>query len=162
MLTGLYLLASLLALRLVLSRQVWAPGEKRLWWAATLVILVLTANKQLDLHHWVQRVGHCLLYAGDQGALNRVRDRLGFVLIGFGSLALLAFLVLHRHALAANRLLALGLTLMALFVAVEAARFTGILPAPIGDPVEIYRLHRILEALALVTLSAAAWTRARR
>jgi hypothetical protein len=161
-LTGLYGLASLLALRLVLSRRTWAPGEARLWWAATSVILVLTANKQLDLHHWVQRVGHCLLYAGDQAAVDRIRDRLGFFLIGLFGLALLAFLALHRRPLAANRLLALGLTLMALFVELEAARFTGILPAPMGDPVEIYHLHRILEALALLTLSAAAWTRARR
>ena len=161
-LTALYLVASVMFLRTVLVRRDWLPGERRLWWLSTLFILALALNKQLDLHQAAQRTVRCLIYDGDNDRIAWIKHRVGFALIGVGALVLAWFLYASRRALAANGLLILGLVLMALFIALEAARFSDVINYTLGDLVEIWRLHRVLEGLALITLIAAAWTRARR
>ena len=140
-LTALYILASLLLLRVMWVTRNWAPRERLLWGTSTVVLLILTVNKQLDLQHFLNNTARCLMTGQDMSAhLGGAKRAVGaaLLLIGLGGTAW--FLRRTRSALAANRPLVLAILLMAAFVAVEVARFEALL-GDFGETIEQLRLH---------------------
>ena len=64
-LTAGYLLATLAMLAVVLSRAATMPRERLLWGLATLAVLVLALNKQLDIQLILLQVGRCVARIND-------------------------------------------------------------------------------------------------
>ena len=157
--TVLYAVASLLTLRTALSRDGWLPRERLLWGISAALLLLMTANKQLDLQKTVIWVGRCV--AKQEGWFDQ---RLAFQR-GFGMvvMTLLALVVVAlgwtcRRVLAPNWPLILGTVLLTGFVVLQVARFEQ-LAGGIGQAVVALSLHRILEGTALCVL---VWSTLRR
>ena len=155
-LTVLYVLATGLFLRALLSRGDWLPRERLIWLICTLLLVLMTLNKQLDLQRTVIWAGRCL--ANKEGWIDQSFD----VEMKYGHMVLLAVVALTiglgwlcRTVLQANGPLFLGMVLLLGFITLQIARFDQLLGAT-GHLFPTYRLHRILEALALGVLIWAA------
>ena len=157
--TVLYAVASLLLLRTALSRDGWLRRERLLWGISAALLLLMTANKQLDLQKTVIWVGRCV--AKKEGWFDQ---RLAFQR-GFGMvvMTLLALVVVAlgwtcRRVLEPNWPLILGTVLLTGFVVLQVARFEQ-LAGGLGQAVVALSLHRILEGTALCVL---VWSTLRR
>ena len=158
----LYIVASLLFLRVVLVPRTWLPRERLLWGTASAILLIMTLDKPLDLQHSLNAVGKCLSHDGGWDRQRVWVQRIlgaGLILGVIG--ATTWFLRRCRAALAANRPLMLGIALMTLFIALEIARFEGLLGAA-GKGVARLNGIRILEAVAVLALIRAGWLRGAR
>ena len=150
--TALYVLASALLLTLALRRSGWGQGERLLWSAVGLGLVALTLNKQLDLQQSVIWTGRCVARAEGWFEQRLVFQRLfGSAMLLLMALGLGWLVWKCRLALAANRVLLVGLVLLSLFVALQIARFEQ-LAGGLGQVIFQLRLHRILEGVALLTL----------
>ncbi len=161
-LTVLYVLASGLFLRLLWVRRDWLAGERVLWGTATLVLVLMALNKQLDLQQTVIWVGRCV--ARQEGWFDQrlaFQRAFGMTMLVLGAAGAVAVLWVSRQALAGNRALVLGMGLLALFVGLQVARFEQ-LAGGLGQAVVGLKLHRILEGVALLVLISAARRRGRR
>lgn len=161
-LTALYVVASLLMLWTIYRPTAWDTGERLLWGAATVLIVLMTINKQLDLQHYVNLVGRCWARQEGLADLRETFQRVfGLAVLALGLGATVWLGRATRPALRRNRPLIWGLGLLGLFLVVEVARFQHLLGAP-GEWIERLRLHRMLEGTALLVLIWAAWDRIRR
>lgn len=160
-LTVLYIIASLLFVRVLVIGEGWRPRERLMWVIATLVVLFLTFNKQLDLQQLMNWTGRCVAYhEGWFDQRESVQHDFGLTVMALAGAAILLLLWICRGVLTANRGLILGMLLMAAFVFLQVARFEQ-LAGGAGQAIARLKLHRILEAIALVTLIAAARRKAR-
>lgn len=158
-LTALYVLASVLFLTLAFRREGWAPGDRLLWTSAAIVVVALTLNKQLDLQQWVVWTGRCVARA--EGWFDQrlaFQRAFGMTMLAIMALGVGWLLWSCRQALGRNRALLAALFLMGLFVVLQIFRFEQ-MAGSLGQTIARLRLHRALEALALVALIWAALRR---
>lgn len=158
LLTAGYVLATLAMLAVVVSHAATLslPRERLLWVMATLAVLLLALNKQLDLQLFMARIGRCV--AETEGSyLERFGLQrtfaLWFLAVTALSLAVLAYGC--RGALRGNLPLLLGLGLMAAFLMLRVSRSQH-LDQLFRGGVNSTRLHRMIEASGLVVLVYAA------
>ncbi len=155
-LTVLYVVASALFLRAALSRGPWQPQERLIWLICTAILVLMTLNKQMDLQRTVVWAGRCV--ASKEGWLDQSLE----VETKFGHLVLLAVVALTmtlgwvcRTVLRDNGPLFLGMVLILGFVTLQIARFDQLV-GTMSHVFPSYRLHRILEGVALGVLIWAA------
>ena len=158
-LTALYIVASLMFLRVVVARDGWLPRERLLWLVCTAVLVLMTVNKQLDLQQTLIWVGRCV--ARNEGWLDQrlvFQRNFGLMVLTLVAIAVMALGWACRGVIAANWRLILGMALLTGFVILQVARFEQ-QAGSLGHMVVKLRLHRPLEGAALVTLIWAAWRR---
>lgn len=124
-----YLAAALASGRMAraLSRAVPDGGERRFWWIACAVLMVLAINKQLDLQSLLTMLARCHASLSGWYDMRRGVQRL-FILAVAGGAALLvgALAVLLRGALARVWPALLGLAFVCCFVVIRAASFHNV------------------------------------
>jgi hypothetical protein len=150
-----YVLATLLAFAVLWKRPFPETSTRRetlLWVLAALVLVFLTANKELDLQGWISATGRCL--ARIEGWYkDRRLVQLQFIrilLVCTLAFAIILFLAI-RGTLARNALPFLGFVLLVAFIGLRAIsihhvdHFLRIEFASI-------RLHRLVEASGLILI----------
>ena len=156
-LTLLYIVASLLFLRAILAQDGWQPRERLLWVACTVILVLLTLNKQLDLQQTIIWVGRCV--AKHEGWFDQrltFQREFGMVILAAVVLAILAFGWICRSVLSANWPLLLGMAMLTLFIVLQITRFEQ-LAGGMAQTIVALHLHRILEGAALCVLIWSAW-----
>lgn len=156
---GYILVLALMLWRLVAPPAGWPalPRGRQLWIVATMVFAALTLNKQLDLQHQAQHIGHCVAEA--QGWY---KTRAGFehavarTLLAATVLATMALLVWFRGVLRANWPLIAGFVLLTLYILLQMSDALH-LDQVLRGVVDFVPLHRAIEAAALIVLAFAAW-----
>ena len=155
-LTAGYLLATLAMLAVVLSRAASLPRERLLWGMATLALLVLALNKQLDIQLILLQVGRCVAHTeGWRPERFDLQRTFGAWFLAIAILFLLGLTYLCRRALRANLPLILGLGFLSAFLILRISRLQH-LELLFDTRVNSTRLQRVIEASALVILIYAA------
>lgn len=155
----LYLVVAALALRVV--RRARFPirtrrRERAFWVFVTMLMMVLSINKQLDLQSAFTAAGRCL--AQIQGWYGQRRGVQLLFLLGLAamsSLVLLSGLVFLRHSLRRIILPALGLVFVCGFVLMRAVGFHNF-DLMLGVPVFGVRANTALEWFGPLLISAGA------
>lgn len=157
---GVYLLAGLASVSVV-RRNAFPPDsrcrERMFWILATLLLMLLAVNKQLDLQSFITAAGRCMAQA--QGWYeNRRVVQLVFILVlaGTGVLALLGLGRMLRGTLPRTGLALLGLVLVTVFVVIRAAGFHH-MDVLIGTRIAGMRLNWLLELSGPLLVLVAAW-----
>jgi hypothetical protein len=151
-LTALYIVASLLFLRAILTRGGWLPRERLLWVVCTLAVVVLAINKQLDLQQTIVWVGRCV--AKQEGWFDQrlvFQRNFGMTVLALITAGILALGWASRAVLKPNWPLILGMALMTGFVMLQVTRFEQ-LSGDLAKAMVSLKLHRITEGTALCVL----------
>lgn len=136
-------------------------GERRMWIIASTILLLLAINKQLDLQHYMNKVGHCV-YArsGLIAEKDAARSDFGTLILALAAIGTAALIWAFRRHLANNLPLIAGLALIALYLAMQVSRFEHLAGGLLQRLAEL-RVHRLIEAAGLLTLLYASLHRRR-
>ena len=156
-LTTGYVLATLAMLAALFARPpvLHLPHERLLWGVATVVVVVLSLNKQLDLQLFTARLGRCLTRGGADMAGFDLQYSLALWFLALAAAGIIALMVACRRALADNAPLLFGLGLIALFLILRVSRLEH-LGWLSQSWINYNRLHRLIEGAGLVVLIFAA------
>ncbi len=154
---ALYAVAALLALRC--ARRASLPVEFRFWAVATVVLILLGFNKQLDLQTLIVQIGRDVAFR--QGWYDRRREAqaLLIALLVAGGLALTGLLYwISRTLPAATQTAIAALVLLTAFIVLRGVSFHHV-DQIVGSNIEGIRYNWILELTPLTLFIGAAWRR---
>ena len=148
--TALYFVVTFFMFRNVLSMP--KGGERSLWAVASVILLLLALNKQLDLQHYINKVGRCVLSrSGDIAETGTAQSDFGTLVLGLAAVASAALIWTFRKHLASNLPLIAGLALVALYLAMQVTRFEHLAGGLLQKLADL-RVHRLIEGVGLLTL----------
>ncbi|WP_295074090.1 isopropylmalate isomerase [Tabrizicola sp.] len=158
-----YLVAGLASARAALGSGREGPQgrERRFWWIAAVILLLLAVNKQLDLQSLLTMTARCHAQLAGWYGKHRELQRVFIWLViggGIGVLGLLALML--RGILARIWPALLGLCFVCGFVVIRAASFHH-MDDLIGSTMLGLRMNWILELPGPLLVLAAAWHRRR-
>lgn len=129
-----------------------AGGERSMWGVASVIVLLLALNKQLDLQHYMNKVGYCTFYrSGMMSEKDAAQSDFGALVLLLAAIGTAALIWIFRRHLAANLPLIAGLALIALYLAMQVSRFEHLAGGLLQRLAQL-RVHRIIEAAGLLTL----------
>jgi hypothetical protein len=160
-----YALGAVLCGLVAIKHRVHNPRETSLallWFGLASILLLLGANKQLDLQSWLTQVGRGWAKSGGWYRQRRTFQATFIVLLALGGLGVLFALGrVLRHRWHEHRSILLGITLLGLFILVRAASFhhmdQWLRVRSLG-----LRFHSLLEMAGLIWIVAGAWHHWRR
>jgi hypothetical protein len=154
---GFYAVAALLALRC--ARRAALPLEFRFWTVATLVLVLLGINKQLDLQTLIVQIGRDVAF--QQGWYDRRREAQAVLIaaLTIGGVAMAVLLYWFARRLPApTRLATTALVLLTAFIVLRGVSFHHV-DQIVGSNIEGIRYNWILELTPLTLFIVAAWRR---
>jgi uncharacterized membrane protein YhaH (DUF805 family) len=163
--TVVHLVAAGLAVTVALKgpfRSRAPRAERWLWGIGATVLVGLAINKQLDLQSMLVSAARCL--ARGQGWYEDRREYQTEVILGLviaAAVLVPALILLFRRAVMGNLAFVLSMSALVAFVLLRAISFHH-LDVLFGTNVLTFRLHRVIEVMALSTVIVACALRLRR
>jgi hypothetical protein len=153
--TVVHLVAAGLAVTIAIKGPFRSPSrqaERWLWRIGAMVLVALAINKQLDLQSMLVSAARCL--ARGQGWYEERREYQTEVILGLVIAAVVlvpALILLFRRVIRGNLAFALSMSALVVFVLLRAISFHH-LDVLFGTNVLTFRLHRVIEVVALLTV----------